>query len=206
MFYVLEGHAQGILADEVFLVFEGRQWTYKETYQTVLKYGTWIKSKFDVRPKQIVAMDFMNLEKFIFVWFGLWSIGAKPAFINYNLSGKPLVHCIKVSSTSLAFVDLEVKDNVSSDVIKVLPNVRFVIFTPELEKEVTDTVGIRAPDWTRSEDKSSNMAKLVYTSGTTGLPKPAIVSWMKAGMGSMIMSNVATIRRPDVFYTVRITP
>jgi acyl-CoA synthetase (AMP-forming)/AMP-acid ligase II len=201
LFYTLENHAQGRLADEVFIIFEGRKWTYKEVYQTVLKYGTWLQTKYDVRSKQIVAMDFMNSDKFIFVWFGLWSIGAKPAFINYNLTGKALAHCIRVSTTQLILVDHQI--NITSDVRNTLPGVQFVTLSPELELEVMAIEGVRAPDWTRSEDKAQNMAKLVFTSGTTGLPKPAIVSWAKTNVGPMLLSRWASFRRPDVLYTVR---
>jgi acyl-coenzyme A synthetase/AMP-(fatty) acid ligase len=202
MFYTLENHAQGKIANEVFLIFEGRQWTYKETYDLVLKYGTWLSKKYNVKSKEIVAMDFMNSDKFIFIWFGLWSIGAKPAFINYNLTGKALSHCIRVSSTSLCLVDPQVENCVTSEVRKELPNVEFIIFTPEVEAEVVAIDGVRAPDSARSEDKSQNMAKLVFTSGTTGLPKPAIVSWTKTNVGSMLIPNWASFARPDVFYTV----
>jgi acyl-coenzyme A synthetase/AMP-(fatty) acid ligase len=202
MFYTLENHAQGKLANEVFIIFEGRQWTYKETYQLVLKYGTWLMKKYGVKPKQIVAMDFMNSEKFIFVWLGLWSIGAKPAFINYNLTGKALAHCIQVSSACLALVDSEVEHCATADVRKEVAKVEFVIFTPDLEAEIEATEAVRAPDWTRSEDKSQNMAKLVFTSGTTGLPKPAIVSWAKTNFGAMLTPNWTSLARPDVFYTV----
>lgn len=203
LFYTLENHAQGKWANEVFLIFEGRQWTFKETYETVLKYGTWFKKNYDVKPKQIVAMDFMNSEKFIFVWFGLWSIGAKPAFINYNLTGKALTHCIRACTTRLILIDTQVQDAVGADVRAELPGVEFVVFTPELEAEVEATEAIRAPDWTRSEDKAQNMAKLVFTSGTTGLPKPAIVSWTKCNVGSMLFPSWTSLARPDIYYTVR---
>jgi acyl-coenzyme A synthetase/AMP-(fatty) acid ligase len=108
-----------------------------------------------------------------------------------------------VSTTTLTLVDPQVEGCVTADVRNKLPNVEFVIFTPVLEAEVEATEGVRAPDWTRSEDKTQNMAKLVFTSGTTGLPKPAIVSWTKTNVGSKILTNWAAIARSDVFYTVR---
>lgn len=202
LFYVLEDHAKGKLANEVFIIFEGRKWTYQETYETVLRYGTWLKKKYNVKPKQIVAMDFLNSDKFAFIWLGLWSIGAKPAFINYNLSGKALEHCIRASTTNLILVDPEVAEFATPEMRSALSNVQFVIFTPELEAEVLATDAIREPDSVRSEDKSENMAKLVFTSGTTGLPKPAIVSWMKINVGSILLPSWCSFGRPDIFYTV----
>jgi acyl-CoA synthetase (AMP-forming)/AMP-acid ligase II len=86
-------------------------------YETSLKYGTWLKSR-DVKKDEIVAMDFVNSEVFVFVWFGLWNIGAKPAFINYNLTGKPLFHTIRTSTARLVLVDQDAKDNFSEEIMK----------------------------------------------------------------------------------------
>jgi acyl-coenzyme A synthetase/AMP-(fatty) acid ligase len=201
-FYRLEDQALGKQADKAFLVFEGRQWTYKEMYQIVLKYGTWLKKTYDIKPKEIVAMDFMNSEKFIFLWFGLWAIGAKPAFINYNLAEKALSHCVKVSTARLALIDPQVQDKFTQELRDGLPGVEFVVLTPELEVEVLSTEGIREPDSARTEDLSRNMAALIYTSGTTGLPKPAIVSWTKAAVAPMLVTTWASIKKDDIFYTV----
>jgi acyl-CoA synthetase (AMP-forming)/AMP-acid ligase II len=49
----------------------------------------------------------MNSPDFMFAWLGLWSIGAAPAMVNYNLAGKALLHCLKISGTKLLLVDEE---------------------------------------------------------------------------------------------------
>jgi acyl-CoA synthetase (AMP-forming)/AMP-acid ligase II len=204
LIYVLEEHAKGKLANEVFLVFEGRQWTYKETYETALKYGTWFKTKFGVKSKEVVAMDFMNGEKFLFVWFGLWSIGAKPAFLNYNLTGKALAHCIGVSTARLVLVDPEFQNNIPQEVRDELSSIKFEIFTPELEAEVMCTEAVRVEDSELSENLAQNMAILIYTSGTTGLPKPAIVSWRKVVLSIYLFPEWMGFTKKDNFYTVSI--
>lgn len=201
-FYYLEEYAQGALKDKVYLIFEGRRWTYNEVYQTVLKYGTWLKTKYNVQSKEIVAMDFMNSEKFIFIWFGLWSIGAKPAFINYNLTDKALAHCVHVSTARVLIVDLQVADKVTQEVRDALSKVEIVIFSPELESEAMVIQSKREPNSERSEDKMQNMAMLIFTSGTTGLPKAAIVSWNKAVRVSLIVPGWNGLSSKDTFYTV----
>jgi acyl-CoA synthetase (AMP-forming)/AMP-acid ligase II len=115
-FYVLEGHAHSSRADHPWIIFQGKSYTYAQSYQTVLKYGMWLRSK-GVQKNEIVAMDFMNSDVFIWVWFGLWSIGAKPAFINYNLAGKPLLHTIRTSTASFVLVDEEGRDKFSDEVM-----------------------------------------------------------------------------------------
>ena len=83
----------------------------------MLRYGTWFKNR-GVEKDEIVAMDFVNSDSFIWVWFGLWSIGAKPAFINTGLSGKSLVHSIKTSTARLVLVDQEAKDKFDESVMR----------------------------------------------------------------------------------------
>ena len=202
-FYILEEHARDKkYADNVFLIFEGRRWTFKQVYETILRYGTWLKTTFGIKHQDIVAMDFMNSEKFLFMQLGLWSIGARPAFINYNLTGKPLAHCIRVSSTRLVLVDPNVADNVTDEVRAELPAVEFIVFTPQLEVEAMHTMAVRQPDSERAAEKMQDMANLIYTSGTTGLPKPAVVSWHKNIAGPLAVAKFMGLKKTDVFYTV----
>lgn len=203
LFYILEEAAHNAkLADRTYLIFEGRSWTYKQTYEIALRYGTWLKTTYNIKPKEIVAMDFMNSEKFMFVWLGLWAIGARPAFLNYNLTGKPLAHCIRTSTTKLVLVDPEFVANITDEFKGELPGIEFVIFTPELEAQAELITAVRSPDEDRSEDKAQNMALLIYTSGTTGLPKPAIVSWIKCIIASTFPGRWMGFGPPDIFYTV----
>ena len=204
LFYTLEERAtHKSSADRPFLLFEGRRYTYKQTYEQALRYGAWLRRRHGVRPRDIVAMDFQNSELFVFLWFGLWSIGARPAFINYNLTGHALVHCVQAATTRLMVVDPAVAAKVDDATRKQLPDVKVVILTPQIQAEIAEAKPVRAPDVDRSGEKSQEMAMLIYTSGTTGLPKPAIVSYAKCIIGSNYTSR--WIRRtPDsVMYTVR---
>lgn len=117
LFYELESHARSSRHNHPWIIFQGKTWSYAQAYDIALRYGTWFKSR-GVEQDEIVAMDFVNSETFIWVWFGLWSIGAKPAFINYNLTGKPLVHTIKTSTARLVVVDQEGRGKFSEDTMR----------------------------------------------------------------------------------------
>ncbi|KAL7796759.1 hypothetical protein V8C37DRAFT_371372 [Trichoderma ceciliae] len=202
LFYLLESHAlSSQRANKAFLIFEGKTYTYAQAYDRILRYGHWIRTKLDVKPKDIVVMDFENSDTFVFVWFALWSIGAKPAFINYNLSGKPLAHCIEAATAKLCLIDPAVASNFDEENVKQrLPSVNFVVFTPEAEAEAISTAPERLPNSARSDDSMANMAMLIYTSGTTGLPKPAVVSWGKCIYGGT-MAETLLKRGDDIMYT-----
>lgn len=204
LFYLLESHAQSAQrGHKPFLIFEGKTYSYAQSYDRVLRYGHWLRAKFDVRPGDIVAMDFENSETFVFMWFALWSIGAKPAFINYNLAGKPLAHCIQAATTKLCLIDPAVAGNFDDESVKQpLPGVNFVVFTPEAEAEAAAMAPERAPNSTRTDDSMVNMAMLIYTSGTTGLPKPAVVPWAKCIYGGTMGETLLSLGDGDVMYTV----
>jgi acyl-CoA synthetase (AMP-forming)/AMP-acid ligase II len=131
-----------------------------------------------VQSGEVVAMDFVNSELFIWVWFGLWSIGAKPAFINYNLTNRPLVHTIKTSTARYCFAMKQFKqEKYEGEVLDELsgPNFReaggpveVVFWNDEVQAEIAATTPIRAPDSERSGQELKGMAALIYTSGTTG--------------------------------------
>tara|TARA_R110002003_G_scaffold9_17_gene532 strand:+ start:16309 stop:16725 length:417 start_codon:yes stop_codon:yes gene_type:complete len=58
-----------------------------------------------VQSGELIAMYMMNRPEFLFTHLGSWSIGSAPAWINYNLAGDALVHCLKVAGAKVLFVD-----------------------------------------------------------------------------------------------------
>ncbi|KAL2208314.1 acetyl-CoA synthetase-like protein [Sarocladium strictum] len=191
LFYLLESRANSwSTANKVFFWFEGQEWTYAQTYDTVLRYGTWMRKELGVKPNDIVAVDFQNSNQFVFIWLGLWSIGARPAFINYNLTGAALVHCLQTASVKVCLVDPNVAASVTEDVRAQSPGVTFINFDPSLEARVLATTPERADDSTRAGAEFQHMSSLVFTSGTTGMPKPAIVSWGKCYVGGTYASTL----------------
>ncbi|KAI9149104.1 Fatty acid transporter protein [Paramyrothecium foliicola] len=201
-FYTLEDIAKSSHGSHNFVIFEGKTYTYAEVYDRVLRYATWLREKHGVKPKQIVGFNFQNSDNFIFLWWAIWALGAKPAFINYNLTGAPLAQCLKVATTNICLVDPRVTDQIDDQVKAELgDSVSFVYFTPDLEAQALSTQPVRYPDSDRSEDDPTNLAMLIYTSGTTGMPKPAIVSWMKCYVGGTMGQRMAVEKSSDVVYT-----
>lgn len=217
-FYTLERWAlDPAHASRPFLLFEGKTWTYRQAYDIVLQYGNYFLEELNVQKDEVVALDMVNSEVFIWCWLGLWSIGAKPAFINYNLKERPLLHCLKTSSARIVLVDPQIASNFDDRVIMELasPNFRpptdkspggaieILLFDAPLRARVESISNppTRHPDSLRSDQKRADMAILIYTSGTTGLPKPAVVSWAKAGLASRFCGRWLPLTQQDVMYT-----
>ena len=210
LFYNLEQYATTkSTADHAFLMYQGKTWSYKEVYGIVLKYGTWLKTRLGIASGEVVAIDFMNSPTFIFLWLGIWSLGATPAFINYNLTGDPLLHSVKSSTARILFVDQKTKPRFTKDVIDVLGSasardgkgpVEIVFFDATLEEQIMTTEAVREPDSSRSA-VLLDMALLIFTSGTTGLPKPATVTWRKIRLLSTFIPSWFGLTKSDRYYT-----
>ena len=211
LFYELERQATTkSSANREFLVYQDKSWTYKEVYDIAIKFGTWLKKTYAIAPREVVAMDFMNSPLFVFLWMGIWSIGATPAFINYNLTGDPLIHSVKSSTARVLFVDEEIKHQFSQEVVDKLgaPDVRagkgsiqIVYFDAALEQDMLSVQGVREPDLSRKAEKLDT-ALLIFTSGTTGLPKAGIVSWQKCLLITGFVPPWLGLKTSDRYYTV----
>jgi acyl-CoA synthetase (AMP-forming)/AMP-acid ligase II len=58
--------------------------------------GNWLLNDLGIKEGEVVALDGGNSVEYMLVWFGLEGIGAIPSFVNCNLTGKSLSHCIEV--------------------------------------------------------------------------------------------------------------
>jgi acyl-CoA synthetase (AMP-forming)/AMP-acid ligase II len=217
-FCVLEEYAQSNkTADKTFLVYQSRSWTFKHTHEMVLRYAGWLHNTYHVKPGEVIAIDFMNCPQFIFLSLALWSLGALPAFINYNLTGAPLIYSVRSSTARLLVVDPEVRSAISPEVLAALASPTFrsgisagptelVFLEKDFETSLPYYPAYRAPDEARNGTTAKDRAVLIYTSGTTGLPKPAIMSWGRLVMGCVFGGNWLGLRpctspKPDRYYT-----
>lgn len=149
-----------------------REWTYRQTYDLVLKYAAWLKNEYGIKKDDIVAMDIPNSPEFVWVWFGLWSLGARPAFINTSLRGEGLLHCINISAATLFVVDEDLVEVLSDEVRasldgKLEKKVTTVILDAALRDRIETMQPHRACDDCRKVEDGNGMSHLIYTSGTT---------------------------------------
>ncbi|ETN39042.1 uncharacterized protein HMPREF1541_07084, partial [Cyphellophora europaea CBS 101466] len=165
-----ENHALGKNANNIFLIFEGRSWTYKEFYDKVQLVGNWLLS-LQIKPNEIVAIDGPNSPEYVMVILALNAIGACPAYINSNLTSTPLVHSVKLCGCRYFLVDRAVIDFVRPHE-DALEGIETIYYDGGLTISLKDTSPI--PNLRKGLSPTS-LARLIYTSGTTGLPKAVII-------------------------------
>ena len=183
--------------------------TYKEFYNCVLRMSYILRVEYGIQKGDVITMYYMNKPLFIVIWFALWNLGAVPAFLNYNLTSNPLVHCIKVVNSKTLLVDDECEANFNktrSQIESDIPQLSIRVI-PELEmmRSLMDPTNVnmyRESDEVRDADVMYwHPAVLIFTSGTTGLPKSAVNSWRKIFMATHLFPHAMHITSTSNIYT-----
>lgn len=191
-------------------MFEVERYTYADLHDIVLRLSYILVNEYNVRPKQTIVLDFMNKPLMIFLWFAVWNIGATPSFLNYNVVNNPLVHCLKVVGADQVFIDEndvgETFNTTLEQIEKELPQLKLTRVIEEkwmalaLDKSLPK---FRGSDEDRDIKNAHDYdpAIMLYTSGTTGLPKSAIMSWRKLFFASRFFSYAVRINKNSSVYT-----
>ncbi|XP_034107092.1 long-chain fatty acid transport protein 4 [Drosophila albomicans] len=153
-----------------------------------------------------VALLMETRVEYTCIWMGLSQLGVVTALINSHLRGDSLLHCIRVAKAAALIVGAEL-----ADVLAAMPSLDIPIyqFTDQEQHqllpgatELSNALNAQTPlPLSRSLECSARDKLLyVYTSGTTGLPKAAVITnlrflFMSAGTFYMLGLN-----RDDVVY------
>jgi citronellyl-CoA synthetase len=159
-----------------------------------------------------VSIFMQNRIEFIVCLMGLTKLGAVAGLINTNLTLRPLTHCINLTASKKCIVGEELID--SLDAVRE----DLSLNAPSDYLFVKDSGVNETPAWMTpldSNDESlvdtnplesgkiclGDRAFYVFTSGTTGLPKAAIVSHKRALVGSEASAlSVMRLTREDRMY------
>lgn len=151
-----------------------KSYTWQEAHDRAVQWGNFFLAQ-GVQPGDMVATYLMNSADFIVIWLGLFSIGCAPAHLNYNLKGDALIHCLKIAGVKMMLVDedsecqerfQETRERIESE-LGVTP---FTVDESLFGKIYASPVVV-PPDELREKVVGSDPTCLLYTSGTTGLPK-----------------------------------
>ncbi|WP_235906724.1 long-chain-acyl-CoA synthetase [Pseudomonas saliphila] len=198
--------------DKDFLVYRGRHFSYREVDERANQYARVFAVR-GIGVGDVCAMAMENRPDFFFCWLGLTKLGAITAFLNYNLSGRPLVHALQ-STRAKAVVVGEECISVFADTDGAADFTSWLV--PDAEKpaeaplpahlDQTFYAEVLAADTTapdasvRAGVKAEDDMLYIFTSGTTGLPKAAKYSHMRWMSSGDVMNVTLEVTPADVFY------
>lgn len=185
--------------DKEALVFEGRRWTYRQLNQWANQAAHAFVAH-GVRSGDRVAFLTWNLPEMVCGFFGLLKIGAIPVPINYRLAANEVKFILEDSGARMLVFEESLRDRITP-IRRDLALVEHFVYvgdSPEgsdmpFDRFVAPASDAEPPVGAGLEDT----AFIMYTSGTTGLPKGVVRSHRAELFGSMTMAMECGFRHND---------
>ena len=191
--------------DRPALTFEGRTLTYGELDAIANRYAHWAKGV-NLRRGAVVALFMPNRAEYFAVWYGLSKVGVVTALINNQLSGLPLAHCLGISGAAHVIVDPETSPIFEQAKGLLEKPMQQWILGPahgdqrDLVQALKSCSQLPPDRAVRDDMKAADTALLIFTSGTTGLPKAARIAHTRVQLYMRGFAGATGARPTDRIY------
>ncbi len=176
-------------------------WTYSALDRAAARVANWVAAA-DIEQGEHVAVFMANRPEFLFAWTGAARIGRPVVAVNAGLKGEGLTYVLDHSDAVAVIVE-DVLLAELEQVLPGLPNIRHVVV-------VGDGAEHRYHRWEEVMDSPADVPvaevapddpmMIMYTSGTTGLPKGVLLTQSRCvGTGPILLA--AGVTPDDVGFT-----
>ncbi|HYQ52995.1 MAG TPA: long-chain-acyl-CoA synthetase [Pseudomonas sp.] len=166
-----------------------------------------------LRPGDVCALAMENRPDFFCCWFGLVKLGVVVGFVNTQVTGRPLVHALEAIDAKAVIVGEEILGNFLATPglpavplwLMADPEQPFAQIIPKqvdlgLSQALSLAPATPFPRDLRADLAAETPSLLIFTSGTTGLPKAARYSHMRWMSTGDVMEVTLQTTPQDVFY------
>ncbi|XP_069348679.1 long-chain fatty acid transport protein 6 [Eulemur rufifrons] len=174
-----------------FIIYEGDVYTYQDVDKTSSRVARVFLNHSSLTKGDTVALLMSNEPDFVHVWFGLAKLGCVVAFLNCNVRSTSLLNCIRTCGPQALVVGADLLGTVE----EILPDLPKDISVWGMKDSVPQGIISLKEKLSTSSDEPiphsyhvvsslKSTCHYIFTSGTTGLPKAAVVSQLQAMQGS----------------------
>lgn len=198
--------------DHPFLIWDGQRISWGEANAQANRFAHYIRDQAVARGDTVAVMV-ENSPEFLYIWIALAKLGCIAALINTQTRGNALIHALQASESKLLFIGAECLDKLASTQsalealpTRVIPRAGVSASVPAHAQRVSEQLAELPCDNPERALRAGTIGQsilcLIFTSGTTGLPKAAKIThmrWLGIGQG---WANVLELSRDDVFFCV----
>ena len=201
-------------ADRPFFLFEGRTVGFGQMNRLANRVGD-AALRAGLKRGDTVALMMENRPEYVMVWIGLAKVGIIGALLNTNVGDAVLAHALSQTQARGIIFGAECAGRIATLAPGDRPEHLFQIADagrPELEPVDVggrdfDALMAQASDAdpgpeARAGLKMSDVLYYVYTSGTTGLPKAALMSHLRFLIAGDVTGGLLRLTPEDVYYNV----
>ncbi|KAL2778760.1 long-chain fatty acid transport protein 6 [Daubentonia madagascariensis] len=174
-----------------FIIYEGDIYTYQDVDKRSSRVAHVFLDHSSLKKGDTVALLMSNEPDFVHIWFGLAKLGCVVAFLNSNIRSNSLLNCILTCGPKALVVGADLLETVE----EILPNLPKDISVWGMKDSVPQGIISLKEKMSTSSDEpiphSYHVASslkstclYIFTSGTTGLPKAAVITQLQAIKGS----------------------
>uniref|UniRef100_A0A0B7BKD3 Long-chain-fatty-acid--CoA ligase n=1 Tax=Arion vulgaris TaxID=1028688 RepID=A0A0B7BKD3_9EUPU len=192
------------------IIFKDQRFTYSEVNRQANRVAHSLV-KLGIRQGNVIAIVMTNEPAFLWIYLGVQKLGARVALVNHHLLSEGLRYSITSCAPKLVITGSGQGDSITERVTHLQPKLDIPLYTyhpehnvdlpifSEIMAEVSDDP---FPASFRSGVRLSDPCAFIFTSGTTGLPKPAIISHKKAILCSYCFSPVGFSSKEIMYLTL----
>lgn len=188
------------------LLFENERLTYRQLDALANRFAAWGLAQ-GLKHGDTVALLLPNRAEYVAAWMGLAKIGVATALINNNLTGAALAHCLSISGAAHVITDSECIAAVESIRVGMARPLTYWLIDPAGHDSYR-TLDLKEPKLAperpsrsiRAGLKSKDVALYIFTSGTTGMPKAAKITHVRAQLYMRGFAGATGARADDVIY------
>ncbi|XP_076994435.1 long-chain fatty acid transport protein 6 [Tamandua tetradactyla] len=175
-----------------FIIYEGDIYTYRDVDLRSNRVAHALLTHSALKRGDTVALLMSNEPDFVHVWLGLAKLGCAVALLNTNVRANALLHCIRSCKPRALVAGADLLGTIE----EILPNLPedFSVWgmkdsVPQGVISLKDKLSTASEEPVpRSYHTTSNLKSVhlyIFTSGTTGLPKAAVITQLQTLKGSV---------------------
>jgi fatty-acyl-CoA synthase len=201
--------------DRPFIIFEGRSVTFGEMNALANRVAHAALAA-GLRRGDVVALMMENRPEFPMIWLGLAKAGIITALLNTSARDRVLKHALGQTQARALIFGAECAEHVATLAEADRPGILFesahpdvnggspsgLVPAPGLEAAMAEASPENLPRSARAGLTFGDTLYYIFTSGTTGLPKAAVMSHLRFVNAGEVIGGIWQLGPDDVIYNV----